>query len=241
MLALSVAVCSFVAPAGTASRGSVAAATAAAPVAPHVRMMNLFGRTEESKKQREFLSLRDAPSGSTRVQFRKPNQATTGLTLGLKFRESFGKAVYIDQILPNTEASRLEKSGKIQKGDEARALALSVLPCPLPPPAGALQGCSERPLCPRPQIVMVSATFGGEMWSAKGIGKMRLEKSIAVRQGMTIDFVVERSGEKDKKAKQKASEAAKKEADKMSRLQAQLTREVKEDKQEFSQNPFKFW
>merc|ERR1719258_767953 len=78
MLALSVAVCSFVAPAGTASRGSVAAATAAAPVAPHVRMMNLFGRTEESKKQREFLSLRDAPSGSTRVQFRKPNQATTG-------------------------------------------------------------------------------------------------------------------------------------------------------------------
>jgi len=45
MLALSVAVCSFVAPAGTASRGSVAAATAAAPVAPHVRMMNLFGRT----------------------------------------------------------------------------------------------------------------------------------------------------------------------------------------------------
>lgn len=79
------------------------------------------------------------------------------------------------------------------------------------------------------------------MWSAKGIGKMRLEKTIAVRQGMTIDFVVERSGEKDKKAKQKASEAAKKEAEKMSRLQAQLTREVKEDKQEFSQNPFKFW
>ena len=88
---------------------------------------------------------------------------------------------------------------------------------------------------------MVSATFGGEVWSAKGIGKMRLEKCIAVRQGMTIDFVVERSGEKDKKAKQKASEAAKKEAEKMSRLQAQLTREVKEDKQEFSQNPFKFW
>ena len=45
LLALSAAVCSFVAPAGTTSRGSVAAATAAAPVAPHVRMMNLFGRT----------------------------------------------------------------------------------------------------------------------------------------------------------------------------------------------------
>eukprot|EP00966_Prymnesium_polylepis_P307283 7100957-Prymnesium_polylepis.1 len=30
---------------------------------------------------------------------------------------------------------------------------------------------------------MVSATFGDEMWSARGIGKYRLEKSIAVRQG----------------------------------------------------------
>merc|ERR1719258_934758 len=190
MLALSVAVCSFVAPAGTASRGSVAAATAAAPVAPHVRMMNLFGRTEESKKQREFLSLRDAPSGSTRVQFRKPNQATTGLTLGLKFRESFGKAVYIDQILPNTEASRLEKSGQIQEGDE---------------------------------IVMVSATFGNEMWSARGIGKMRLEKSIAVRQGMTIDFVFENSNEK---ANQKLGSAAAKEKAKMNRLAKELQAEV---------------
>ena len=68
--------------------------------APDVELLESVARSvEESKKQREFLSLRDAPSGSTRVQFRKPNQATTGLTLGLKFRESFGKAVYIDQIL----------------------------------------------------------------------------------------------------------------------------------------------
>ena len=29
--------------------------------------------------------------------------------LGLKFRESFGKAVYIDKILPNTEAARLKR------------------------------------------------------------------------------------------------------------------------------------
>lgn len=93
---------------------------------------------DESKKQRDALSLRDAPANSRRVQFRKPNQATTGLTLGLKFRESFGKAVYIDQILPGSEAARLESAGKLKKGDE---------------------------------VTMVSATFGGEMWSARNIGK----------------------------------------------------------------------
>lgn len=94
--------------------------------------------TEESKKQRDALSLRDAPAGSRKVSFRKPNQATTGLSLGLKFRESFGKAVYIDEILPGSEADRLQKAGKLKKGDE---------------------------------VVMVSATFGGEMWSARNIGK----------------------------------------------------------------------
>lgn len=167
-----------------------------------------FVFAEQSKKQRDALSLRDAPAGSRRVSFRKPNQATTGLTLGLKFRESFGKAVYIDQILPNTEAARLEKAGKLKKGDE---------------------------------VVMVSATFGNEMWSARGIGKYRLEKSIAVRQGMTIDFVLESSDDQNKAARKKEAERAKAEAEKMSRLQAQLTKEVEEDKKEFSQNPFKFW
>ena len=83
------------------------------------------------------------------VAFRKENAATQGLQLGLKFRESFGKAVYIDAILPGSQAARLEKQGKLQKGDE---------------------------------VVMVSATFGDEMWSAKNVGKYRLEKSIAVRQ-----------------------------------------------------------
>merc|ERR1719453_1445297 len=39
------------------------------------------------------------------------------------------------------------------------------------------------------EITMVSATFGEELWSARGVGKYRLEKSIAVRQGATISFV----------------------------------------------------
>lgn len=46
--------------------------------------------------------------------------------------------MYIDQIIPNSEAARLEKAGKLKKGDE---------------------------------VTMVSATYGNEMWSARGIGK----------------------------------------------------------------------
>merc|ERR1719440_2261414 len=154
-----------------------------------VQMINLFGNNAESQKQRESLSLRDARPGDRKVTFRKPNTATEGLMLGLKFRESFGKKVYIDKIVPNTEAARLEREGKIKVGDE---------------------------------ITMVSATFGDEMWSAKGIGKYRLEKSIAVRQGNGISFVLEGGNEK---ARQKSFEAQKKEADRLTRLQRQLTQE----------------
>ena len=124
---------------------------------------------DESAKQRQDLSLRSAPPGSRVVAFRKENAATQGLQLGLKFRESFGKAVYIDQIIPGTQAAAMEAKGQISKGDE---------------------------------ITMVSATFGDEMWSAKNVGKYRLEKSIAVRQGMFIKFVVEASDD-NSKAKQK--------------------------------------
>jgi len=162
-----------------------------------IQMINLFGRDSDSKKQREMLSYRDARPGDRKVTFRKPNQATEGLSLGLKFRESFGKAVYIDKIIPNSEADRLKKAGQISEGDE---------------------------------ITMVSATFGDEMWSAKNVGKYRLEKSIAVRQGMTISFVFEGSDADSKRRAKLREEAAKKEAAKMSRLQAQLADEVKATK-----------
>jgi len=151
-----------------------------------LRMINLFGNNEESTKRREMLSYREARPGDRKVTFRKPNAATEGLMLGLKFRESFGKAIYIDKILPNSEAARLEKAGKIKEGDE---------------------------------ITMVSATFGDEMWSAKGIGKYRLEKSIAVRQGMTISFVVEGSDKDDKKRMKELAEKQSKEQARVARLQ----------------------
>merc|ERR1711871_979704 len=132
---------------------------------------------EESEKRRAALSYRNAQAGD-----RKPTQATDGLVLGLKFREGFGKGVFIDKIIPNTEAARLKQQGKISEGDE---------------------------------VVMVSATFGDEMWSARGIGKYRLEKSIAVRQGMTISFVVENSSDKDMKKRAQLDKEAQKERDRV--------------------------
>jgi len=152
-----------------------------------------------------MLSYREARPGDRKVTFRKPNAATEGLMLGLKFRESFGKAIYIDKILPNSEAARLEKAGKIKEGDE---------------------------------ITMVSATFGDEMWSAKGIGKYRLEKSIAVRQGMTISFVVEGSDKDDKKRMKELAEKQSKEQARVARLQKMLTDEVKDEKKK---GPFGLW
>jgi len=155
----------------------------------NIQMINLFGNNDESKKQRDALSLRSARPGDRKVTFRKPNSATQGLMLGLKFRESFGKAVYIDGIVPGSEAARLEQQGKIKKGDE---------------------------------VTMISATFGDEMWSARNVGKYRLEKSIAVRQGMTISFVFENSDDNSKRARQAAAEKAKKENQRISRLQAEV-------------------
>jgi hypothetical protein len=155
-----------------------------------IRMINLFGNNEESQRRRNDLSKRSAGVGDRKVRFRKPNQATTGLLLGIKFKESFSKAVIIDKIIPGTEADSLKKQGKLKEGDE---------------------------------ITMVSATFGDEMWSARGIGKIRLEKSIAVRQGMFIDFVVENNNDKNNK---NLGELARKEQEKMNRLQKQLQAEV---------------
>ena len=168
-------------------------ASAVAARTSDVSMINLFGNTEESKKRRQDLSLRSAPAGSRVVSFRKESAATQGLQLGLKFRESFGKAVYIDKILPGSQAANLEAKGQLRVGDE---------------------------------ITMVSATFGDEMWSARGVGKYRLEKSIAVRQGMFIKFVVEQSDDNSKKRQKEIAELQKKEKAKTTRLQQQLAAEV---------------
>jgi len=162
-----------------------------------VSMINLFGNNEASKQQREELSARSAKAGANKVTFRKPNAATQGIMLGLKFKEGFGKAIYIDKIVPNTEAAKWKSQGKIKEGDE---------------------------------VTMVSATFGDEMWSARRIGKMRLEKSIAVRQGMTISFVFESTTKEGLLAAANRNKAAEKEKALQTRLQKQLQGEVDAEK-----------
>merc|ERR1719235_524883 len=180
-----------------ALQGATGVRAASTPVSrtTTAQMINLFGNNEESKRRRDALSLRDARAGDRKVTFRKPNAATTGLLLGLKFRENFGKGVFIDKVVPNTEAAKLKQQGKLKEGDE---------------------------------VVMVSATFGDEMWSARGIGKYRLEKSIAVRQGATISLVLENPKDLDKRAQN--SREAQKARDRMTRMQRQLQEEVDTEK-----------
>jgi len=74
----------------------------------------------------------------------------------------------------------------------------------------------------------VSATFGDEMWSTRGCGKYRLEKSIAVRQGQNISLVLENP--KNLKERALSEKEAKKQRDRMTRMQRQLQDEVDEDK-----------
>ncbi len=83
---------------------------------------------------------------------------------------------------------------------------------------------------PGDEITMVSATFGDEMWSSRGVGKYRLEKSIAVRQGMSISFVVESSSDSKKRNMQQFKKKRDAEAERMTRLQKQLAQEVEDDK-----------
>ena len=63
-----------------------------------------------------------------------------------------------------------------------------------------------------------------------GVGKYRLEKSIAVRQGMTIDFVFENSDDNSKKRQNELAKKKKSEGERLSRLQQQLTAEVEAEK-----------
>mmetsp|Transcript_22243 Transcript_22243/g.39163 ORF Transcript_22243/g.39163 Transcript_22243/m.39163 type:complete len:238 (-) Transcript_22243:106-819(-) len=159
-------------------------------------MFFLWGNNEESKKRREELALRDAPAGSRMVTFRKPNAAASSASLGLTFRDSWGRAVYVDKILPGSEAERFKRQGKIKEGDE---------------------------------VVMVSATFGDEMWSSRGIGKGRLEDSIRVRQGAYISFCLESSDDADKARKKELAGQASKEQERMNKLQSILAKEVAEE------------
>jgi hypothetical protein len=158
----------------------------------------LFGNTDESKRRRDDLILRQAPVGSRRLEFRKPNAATQnpGKAIGLMFTQGPVGNIYVATILPNTEAEKYEREGKLAVGDE---------------------------------VVMVSATFGNEDWSCRGVGVPRLYTSMKVRQGGTIAFVFENKGKNDKRIAVADDEAAK-QAKRMKRLQREMADETRAEK-----------
>jgi hypothetical protein len=157
-------------------------------------MFNLFGTTEESKRRRDDLILRQVPAGARELVFRKPPQATQnpGKLLGLRFKEGPIGNVYVAEILPNSEAESYESQGKLSVGDE---------------------------------VVMVSATFGDETWSCRGCGIGRLTTSMRARSGSRISLVFENAGKNDRRVKQ-AGEDAKKQRQRLKRLQGEMAREA---------------
>jgi hypothetical protein len=168
----------------------------ASRVAKGPQMFNLFGNTEESKKRRNDLALRDAPDGSNMLTFEKPNRAVSDIGLGIKFREGANKEIYVGKIIPGTQADDYKKEGVLSEGDE---------------------------------IVMVSATFGDEMWSSRGIGIARLESSIKIRSGKFVSLVFE-GQTKNSGARQKALQKAREQEEKrVARLQKLLKKEMQEE------------
>jgi C-terminal processing protease CtpA/Prc len=141
------------------------------------KMLNLFGN-EESDRRRDDLSLRMAPAGARKLTFRKPNAATQnpGKVIGIEMTQGPIGNIYVANIIPNTEAAKYEREGKLKVGDE---------------------------------IVMVSATFGDEDWSCRGVGVSRLYSSMKARQGGNIAFVFENRGKNDKRIAKAAEEGDK--------------------------------
>lgn len=75
------------------------------------------------------------------------------------------------------------------------------------------------------EVVMVSATFGEEMWSCRGVGVQRLYSSLKVRAGGNVAFVFESKG-KNTKRQAEAAKDSEVRANRMARLQAEINNEA---------------
>ena len=83
------------------------------------------------------------------------------------------------------------------------------------------------------QIQMCSATFGGDMWSCRGVGLSRVVRAVEVRSGQTVSLVVKSKREQRDFLKglftQKKKEDTIEEAtQKRSKLEAEIKEERKE-------------
>jgi C-terminal processing protease CtpA/Prc len=62
-------------------------------------------------------------------------------------------------------------------------------------------------------IIAVSATFGDEVWSTRGVGLDRVLKSIKIRSGEYVTLILEGQGENDEQKKQSEQNAFKRRID----------------------------
>ncbi|CAM9833813.1 unnamed protein product, partial [Phaeothamnion confervicola] len=86
---------------------------------------------------------------------------------------------------------------------------------------------------PGDKIAFVSATFGDEVWSARGVGLSRVQSAVKVRQGDYVTLVLESGKETAAKAKNaSAVMAAKKQAEEDAAVKkARLLEELEADSQ----------
>mmetsp|Transcript_40391 Transcript_40391/g.41037 ORF Transcript_40391/g.41037 Transcript_40391/m.41037 type:complete len:108 (-) Transcript_40391:387-710(-) len=87
-------------------------------------------------------------------------------------------------------------------------------------------------------VTMCSATFGGQMWSTRGVGLTRVLAAIRVRAGPTVSLVFETAGESKKKVVNTAKIA---QANEEARFRAQkkkdkLLKELDADDQKLKKN-----
>jgi len=62
-------------------------------------------------------------------------------------------------------------------------------------------------------VIAVSATFGDEVWSTRGVGLDRVLKSIKIRAGDFVTLVLESTGENEEQKKQSEENASKRRID----------------------------
>lgn len=89
-------------------------------------------------------------------------------------------------------------------------------------------------------VTMVSATFGDQMWSCRGVGLTRVLAAIRVRAGPNVKLALEATGEKESKWKNTAK-AMEKAEDARQRAQArkdELLSELEDDEKKIKKGFF---
>merc|ERR1712146_53288 len=94
------------------------------------------------------------------------------------------------------------------------------------------------------RIAMVSATFGDDMWTCRGVGLNRVLAAIKVRNSKPVKLALEAPNEAEEKKRraiafaEKSESEKKKEQDKQDKLLAEMQAE---HKQLFKKKGFRFW